>query len=763
MTEGVKVQYSPTTQRVRITVSRQACLAEELPPEDILRRVASKLESVQASGLIESFILFPSRLQDVWRELRQAKDLGSEFTVHFTVAQGINKIPGLEISVPDHDNGLVSIAFASYSEQIKSLRWEPFKAAVMAACQRGNITTRLNSGELFGCYIHLRTLGVLPKTLLGPAPVASRDAVGKAVSILSNKQRHEVYLHLRDLTDYRDQRRQEGLLASIKKNIQQLNTSELNYEVLDRDFYAALTSALSGPEALGLELPLVLLIASAIPKVEGKGSHLGLGRITFKVSPDAMEASIQGFDLKYYSDSDAPITLSWIEAELLQSPIKMPMTDEVKERLSLAMSEKADLNNMVICHGRRPVSGGAPSLYLAYQEVGAQVDEDDLESGQIDIRKLQQRNTVKPGQLIAEVRFQTPPSSGMNVYGEEVAPQVPDETAVRVGDGVEVRDRYKFFALRAGMPLIVDRHISLKDVLTHNGDVNLRTGDIDFDGGAFIKGNIDTGSKVELSGDLLLDGSVLGGKVRVKGGMTVKAGINTGPQGFVEVKGDLKAEFIENSLIICHGNLKVYRGIINSRIFVGGHIKVVGGIGVIVGGHIVCFGSVFAGNIGNDQGSITELNVGTDWRKARSIEIKRQRIEHLHAKAPEYRAAMRDIVQLKPSQLTPELKNEKDEMQRRLIKIRELSEKLEAQIQEITATIRYNKDAVVLCEGELSSAVSIKIGGHKVPINTKLARVAVVFDKHRSNYFMPFEAWEDKQRAEHLEAVKSERKVKLAG
>src|SRR5690606_24026810 len=142
----------------------------------------------------------------------------------------------------------------------------------------------------------------------------------------------------------------------------------------------------------------------------------------------------------------------------------------------------------------------------SYRDAQARVS-GDLDEDEIDLREIQQRNTVSAGQLVAEIRYEEPPAAGKNVFGEEISPPDDDEIIVQTGDGIVAKGKNKFYAAADGLPTINEQTITLSKVLVHEGDVNLRTGNIRFDGPVEIKGSIDASAVVETTGDLIVHGT----------------------------------------------------------------------------------------------------------------------------------------------------------------------------------------------------------------------------------------------------------------
>jgi uncharacterized protein (DUF342 family) len=281
--------------------------------------------------------------------------------------------------------------------------------------------------------------------------------------------------------------------------------------------------------------------------------------------------------------------------------------------------------------------------------------------------------------------------------------------------------------------------ISLMRVYVHEGDVNLRTGNIRFDGPVEIKGCIDAGAVVETTGDLIIHGEVRNASVRSRGSITIKAGVTTGETGSIQARGDISAEFIENSTIVCGGNLTVTKALLNSRVFCGGAIKLTGNGGVAAGGQLSCCDGIQVFNLGFRNGSITVLDVGADWRASRSLDIKKRRLDKLQKKTQDDRQTLRELVQKKAAQVTPRHAKMKEELQERLTRLRGFCERLEAQIAKAATQISYNQEARVLVKDTLVSNVHLTVAGQFIQVANDVAGVAVLAKRRRGSYFIPLE------------------------
>ncbi|MDD4550012.1 MAG: FapA family protein [Syntrophomonadaceae bacterium] len=103
---------------------------------------------------------------------------------------------------------------------------------------------------------------------------------------------------------------------------------------------------------------------------------------------------------------------------------------------------------------------------------------------------------------------------GISVTGEIIkAKEVKDKT-FKVGQGAIILDNgNKVVAATSGTPVLKDGAISVIPLLILSGDVDVKTGYIDFNGNILIKGNVMDNSKVTARGMIKVLGSVYNSEV----------------------------------------------------------------------------------------------------------------------------------------------------------------------------------------------------------------------------------------------------------
>ncbi len=155
------------------------------------------------------------------------------------------------------------------------------------------------------------------------------------------------------------------------------------------------------------------------------------------------------------------------------------------------------------------------------------------------------------------------------------------------------------------------QRISIIEILEIRGDVGVKTGNVTFKGKILVTGNVVTGYTIECDGDVEVQGVVEGAKITATGDIIVGRGIQGQDEAVIECDGNLIGRFINNCHAKVKGNIEA-DAIMHSKIVCDGEIKVSGRKGLIVGGEIKAKDQISAKVIGSDMGTQTKIQLGVD-------------------------------------------------------------------------------------------------------------------------------------------------------
>lgn len=728
-------------------------MQSESPPEEFIDRARAKMDSVRNKGDVSDYMMFEQRFIECWKRMRQLTEVPMDAKVNLTLAAGAPALPWLVVESSAQDKVIAAVTIKAPSTKIIGVRLDILEIALQMKLAQLGIFAVPHAAQVHAMYLRACSGEPITRVPLNANPDLA--SVGnKPYAMVANKIRKELMVVIADVQSLREKAGREAMFALINQAVKQMNTTmpDTEFKLQKNDFAANLQNALVGPEFLGVESPLVLLAAIGVKKVSQKAQAIvenypGAGRLQINVSKDRLEAAVTDFEMAWYDGKEFQVSVEWLEKELQRLGLITPMGDDLRKAVSDAITQKVDLTNMPVAQGDLGAGGRSPYLHPCYRDAQARVS-GDLDVDDLDIREIQQRSTVRAGQLIAEIRYEEPPVPGKSVFGEDLEPPPNDELVVRIGDGVIEKKKGKYYALSDGLPTLDNESITLSKVLVHEGDVNLRTGNIRFDGPVEIKGSIDSGAVVETTGDLIVHGTIRSAFVKSAGSIAVKTGIVTGPKGRVYAVGNVQADFIENSNITCGGDLTVKKALLNCQVVCGGRILVSSSDGLVAGGNLSCKDALRTPNLGFRNGSITVLGVGVDWRVQNSIRIREMRLDRIKEMQVADRGTLREIVQKSKAQMTSRHKEMKERLQLRLQKTRGLIERLEQHLNMARARLSYNEEARIFVMDQLSLNTAITIAGQAVSFAHDMAGIGITPKRRKGSFIQPIEDVEAKDGSE---------------
>ena len=127
-----------------------------------------------------------------------------------------------------------------------------------------------------------------------------------------------------------------------------------------------------------------------------------------------------------------------------------------------------------------------------------------------------------------------------------------------------------------------------------------------------MEGNITTGYKVKVTGDIEVRGVIEAAEVEAGGQITVAKGINGMEKGVIRAGQSVVAKYINGVTELVAGGMVQAELILNSNVSAKDSIKVEGRKGFITGGVARASNKIEAKTIGSDMGAPTRVEVGTD-------------------------------------------------------------------------------------------------------------------------------------------------------
>ena len=321
--------------------------------------------------------------------------------------------------------------------------------------------------------------------------------------------------------------------------------------------------------------------------------------MTFSVSDDLMSVICRFYPPSVSPGSMDPngkpvtgglMTADEIKKDLLYNQIK---AEPDMDAINSFLNNKKYCTDYILAAGT-PVTPGQDG-YVEYM-----FDTDPVarpktnEDGSVDFHALNSVRACAEGQVLAKLHKEVPGSPGFNVFGEMIMPNNVKAAAIRHSKGSTLSDEGVLTSDVNGHVSLTEGMVFVSSVL-ELADVDVSTGDINYDGNLLVNGNITTGYKVNVTGDIEVRGVIEAAEVTAGGQITVAKGINGMEKGRIKAGHSVIAKYINSA-----------------EVEAGGLIKVEGKKGFITGGVARAGNKIEAKTIGSDMGAPTSVEVGVD-------------------------------------------------------------------------------------------------------------------------------------------------------
>lgn len=251
------------------------------------------------------------------------------------------------------------------------------------------------------------------------------------------------------------------------------------------------------------------------------------------------------------------------------------------------------------------------------------------EDGTVDFHQLDNLSGVEAGQVLAVLTPAVQGTPGTDVLGRPIKPRKVNFKFLKQSKNTHISpDGCQLISNVSGHAVLTGGEIFVSDIYQIPANVDASTGDINYDGNVEISGNVNTGYRVQASGDIIVSGIVEGAELIAGGQIVLKRGIQGMSRGMLRAGSNIIAKFIESADVSAGGYIQT-ESIMHSRVYAGGEIVVRGRKGFITGGSIKSGRYIEAKTAGSVMGTQTIIEVGENIALAeemRALTKERQKL-----------------------------------------------------------------------------------------------------------------------------------------
>ena len=794
--KGIKLTYNQSLLRVRASVSCGSLRQLSTIPPDVLERTQKKMRIEIGKGSFSKFTSYASRFENLVNMVKSPKyqNVDDSFLVHLTLAAGIPEVKGIKFT-PQAGRGFIGKINAQVRPKdlqaihpkafylfIKMLiNMEKVKASPCEAQVTG-IYNRLAVGEILSDYSLSENTSMDKQKIFGGAPFA----------FMPQDSQTQLKLVIFDVAPFQDEAVLAKLFSTLEAKARILKVPATAWK---NQIKADISLALHGIERFGIKMPVSILAASpsansAQGKTEksapadkteqknpesakskpSKGSpaspqlkavvedYPGRGLLKIKLTVNNLQASISDFRSLYFEKPELTINEAWFDKELKRLGIKnihkgnyIRAVDNIKRR--------RDINGIIIAEGTPGIAASEPKIVskAEWEELKKKNENQSQESNEeSDVNHRVMRNKVsmvKKDDHIAELVFGTESKDGEDVFGAAVPPPDPPPAEVEMDENVRSVET-SFYAKCEGVMKISGLQVSVVKTLIHEGDVNLASGNLQFDGPIVIQGSIETGAEVYTAKDLTVEGHIRGGSVFVGRTLSVKGGIITSKTGKIICNGDIFADFVENSNIYAKGQILVTKAILSSKVRTLESVIIKNKDGIIAGSELCVGQSVDTGDLGFAQGRDTIVTLGSNWIMEERLELNKNRLEVLLELLDTTKMDLRELVRRNKNQMSKKLEERKAGLQVKMSRLKGITEKLKERINLVKKSIEYNDKSFIRIKGTLFPTCKVWVKEKEIAVPRGLEEIVIMSTKHRQSHFIQIDKFDVKKEGEHKKQKK---------
>jgi len=311
-------------------------------------------------------------------------------------------------------------------------------------------------------------------------------------------------------------------------------------------------------------------------------------------------------------EGGADLTLESLKSLLVQHRVYHGVKEEFIEEF---VDKPSYREKIEIAEGIKPVNGKDAYIHYFFETDQTRIKLKEGTNGRVNFKELNIIQNVVQNQPLAK---KIPPEDGIDgktVTGKLLPARAGSDIPMPIGTNVHVNDDGDTILSDInGQVIIANGKINVEPILTVEGDVNLKTGNIIFLGTVVISGNVEDGFSVKAAGNIEVKGTVAKAELDAEGDIIIYQGIN-GKSGEKKIRAgrSIWSRFIENANVEAGNMVVVTDGIINSNVDAIKSIVCMGKRANIMGGRLRAGEEINAKVLGNStSGTETICEVGFD-------------------------------------------------------------------------------------------------------------------------------------------------------
>lgn len=297
-----------------------------------------------------------------------------------------------------------------------------------------------------------------------------------------------------------------------------------------------------------------------------------------------------------------------------------------EDMISKMVNDKIYMQERRVAVGKDPVEGHDGNYEFFFNRTPSRAPK-ELPDGSVDYYTMNLIATVGANERIAVYHPCVQGENGYNIKGAPLTAKRCRDLPPLKGKGFHrSEDGLEYFADIDGKIDYSTDRVTVSPVYEVQQDMDIRTGNIDFNGDVVIHGSVRTGMTIKASGTVTIDGIVENATIIAGKDVVLKSGLMGNSQAVIQTKGNLFAKFVEYASLDVRGTINA-EVLLNCDVVCGEKVLITSKRGYIVGGTLRAISGVEANGIGNDIGVKTSVAVGAEVEVYRRLKVLEHKIQ----------------------------------------------------------------------------------------------------------------------------------------
>jgi uncharacterized protein len=363
--------------------------------------------------------------------------------------------------------------------------------------------------------------------------------------------------------------------------------------------------------------------------------------LSVSLSRDRMAASVS---FSPAEGDGARISAEEARARLQQAHVVKGINEELLRAALDAIARGEPLVEHLVAEGRPPRAD--PQARVQFHVRLASGKAVSLrKDGRADFRAQDRITRVNEKDLVATVRPRDPAAEdGWDVCGTPVSLPPGAHETLQAGKGVREElqpdGSARFIAERSGELVRDGALLSIMEVHSIDGSVDMASGNVNFPGNVHVGGTVRSGFTIVAGGILEIGEGVEAALLSAGGTISIGQGIKGEGRAILRSRKDIEGMFAEQAVLLAIGDVHLRGPCVRCQIKCNGKLLLDSEKGSLVGGEVRVSRGAVLQNIGTAGGVHTVVTFGQDFLVKDQIEREEREVAALAAKVADLDAVM---------------------------------------------------------------------------------------------------------------------------